>query len=177
MTQIGNRNSAIGNITLFVFDVDGVLTDGGIYVDDTGNEFKKFHVRDGMMMRAAQKVGYKIGIISARPARMTALRMTDLKVDAFVQGEHDKASALRRMCDQLDVEPAQTAFMGDDLFDLPALRISGYPVTVADAPQDVKQFAEYVTQQPGGHGAVREAIEHVIKAQGRWEELIGQYVG
>ncbi|MDP7347043.1 MAG: hypothetical protein QF735_02375 [Phycisphaeraceae bacterium] len=119
MTQIGNRNSAIGNITLFVFDVDGVLTDGGIYVDDTGNEFKKFHVRDGMMMRAAQKVGYRIGIISARPARLTALRMTDLKVDAFVQGEHDKASALRRMCDQLDVEPAQTAFMGDDLFDLP----------------------------------------------------------
>jgi len=165
----------IDAIGLLVFDVDGVLTDGGILVSDTGLEHKRFHVRDGLAMRAAQRVGLKVGMLSGRSTRAVALRATELRVDALVQGSRDKAKDLAAMCRELDLEPEQSGYLGDDLVDLPALAACGYPMAVQDAVPEVRSRARFVTQAPGGHGAAREAIEHVLKAQGKWAEVLARY--
>lgn len=164
-----------GRIKLIVFDVDGVLTDGSIIVDSEGRELKRFHVRDGFAIKAAMGVGLKVGVISGRASRTVTLRMADLGVDLVMQGCAGKAAAFETLCQRADVLPEQAAFVGDDLIDLPAMLRCGYPMAVANAVEQVRSAAAYVTAAPGGHAAAREAIEHVLTAQGLWDQVVERY--
>lgn len=163
------------SIKLIIFDVDGVLTDGAIIVNDQGVESKHFHVRDGFAIRAAMSVGLKIGVLTGRSSRCVNLRMTEIGVDLLLQGAKDKAVGLETLCQRAGVDLEETAYVGDDLVDLPAMLRCGYPIAVADAVAEVRDEASYVTAAPGGRAAAREVIEHILKAQGRWDEVLEQY--
>ena len=163
------------DIKLIVFDVDGVLTDGGIYMDDRGTELKRFHVRDGFAIKAAMSLGLRIGVLTGRSTPTVALRMAELGVTLVIQAAHEKGTALETMCQQAGVQPDEVAYLGDDLIDLPAMLRCGYPMAVADAVEEVRAVARYVTACNGGDAAGREAIEHVLKEQGRWDEVVERY--
>lgn len=163
------------SIKLLIFDVDGVLTDGSILIDDHGVESKRFHVRDGFAIKAAMAVGLKVGVLTGRSTRAVTLRMLDLGVNLFIQGVQDKAIGFETLCQQAGVEPHEAAYLGDDLIDLPAMLRCGYPMAVTDAVSEVRSEAKYVTQGRGGRAAVREAVEHILKAQGRWDEVVEKY--
>ncbi len=164
-----------GRIRLLVFDVDGVLTDGGIWLDDDGRETKQFHVRDGLAIRAAARVGMRFASISGRASRSVMLRLGELGVKPVLQGISDKAAALESICADAGVAPDESAFLGDDLIDISVMRRCGYPMAVADAVEPVRAAARYVTSANGGHGAAREAIEHLLKANGLWEKYLGLF--
>lgn len=160
------------SVRLIVLDVDGVLTDGAIVLDDCGVESKRFHVRDGLGIKAAIQGGIPVAVITARSSRAVNLRMQELGVDLFVQGARDKRVALEMVTQRTGLEPEDMGYLGDDLLDLPAMRRCGYRMAVADASPEVRQAADYVTSLPGGRGAAREAIEHVLKAQGKWDAVL-----
>ena len=162
-------------IKLIVFDVDGVLTDGSIIVDDHGTESKRFHVRDGFAIKAAMSMGLKVAVLTGRSSRAVAIRLTELGVEHLLQGVADKAVGLETVCQMAGVALEETAYMGDDLIDLPAMLICGYPMAVADAVAEVREEAKYVAAAAGGRAAARDAVEHVLKAQGRWDELVERY--
>ena len=162
-------------IQLIVFDVDGVLTDGVVHYTEAGDEAKHFHIRDGLGIVAALRVGLAVGVITSRTSRLLERRMGELGVEALVQGCRDKAAAVTQMAEHFGVALNDTAFVGDDLVDLPALAIVGYPIAVADAADEVRDAAAFVTQRPGGAGAGREAIEHLLKASGRWDQVVAGY--
>jgi 3-deoxy-D-manno-octulosonate 8-phosphate phosphatase (KDO 8-P phosphatase) len=164
------------DIELLLTDVDGVLTDGSIVIDSHGTEVKRFHVRDGAGMVAWTKCGLKLGIITGRPSPVTMLRAAELRVDFVEQcGAMSKVTALENICQRAGVEPSGVAFIGDDLADLPVLTRVGYPIAVGDAVEEVRGVAKYVTRATGGRGAVREAIEHLLKGMGRWDEVVEEY--
>jgi len=163
------------NIKLIVFDVDGVLTDGGIYLDDRGIELKRFHVRDGFAIRTAMSQGLKVAVLTGRSAPVVTLRMAELGVNLVVQGAHDKMVGLETLCQMAGILPEQAAYVGDDLIDLPAMLRCGYPMAVADAVEEVRAEAQYVTRSAGGHAAARDAIEHILKSQGRWADVLEDY--
>ncbi len=162
-------------IKLLLLDVDGVLTDGSIWIDESGRETKRFHVRDGLAIKAAQRCGLTVGLLTARNSRATTHRAAELGIDLIEQGASDKLIAFENLCARLDVEPQDVAYMGDDLADLPVLTRVGFPMAPADGAEEVRQVAKFVTHRSGGHGAVREAIEHLLKASGRWDEVLEQY--
>ncbi|MEX2214550.1 MAG: HAD-IIIA family hydrolase [Phycisphaeraceae bacterium] len=163
------------SISFLIFDVDGVLTDGAIQFDDHGTETKSFHVRDGFAMRAAMRLGIKIGILTGRSSQCVTLRMDELGIDLLMQGSKNKAIGLETLCQQAGVEMSETAFMGDDIPDLPAMLRCGYKIAPADAAAEVRSIADFVTQTPGGKGAAREAIEHILKAQDKWEDVLEEF--
>ncbi len=163
-------------LRMIVFDVDGVLTDGSIIVNDQGQEAKRFYVRDGLGIRIALRLGLKVGVLTGRSVRAVTLRMAELGVDLVQQGSSDKAVGLETLCQRAGVLPEETAYVGDDLIDLPALLRCGYPMAVADAVAEVRAEAQYITTAVGGRGAAREAIEHLLKSQGRWDEVVDRYV-
>jgi 3-deoxy-D-manno-octulosonate 8-phosphate phosphatase (KDO 8-P phosphatase) len=160
------------DVTLLCLDVDGVLTDGGIHIDDHGVETKRFHVRDGAGIRMWRRLGGEVAVITGRRSGSLRHRLAELGVRHVVQGAGHKGEALEELCAELRVEPRRCAMIGDDLPDLPALRVCGYPMAVFDAAAEVKALAQFVTVRPGGVGAVREAIEHLLRAQGRWAEAL-----
>lgn len=172
--QLRTANS-LAALSLIVFDVDGTLTDGGLIFDSDGRETKRFHVRDGFAFTAAMSVGLKVGVISARESDVVTRRMKELNVTLVMQGQRDKKIALETLCQQAGVMPEAAAYVGDDLLDLPALLSCGYGIAVADAAAEVKYAAGYVTALPGGHGAARDAIEHILKAQGKWDAVVDQF--
>lgn len=166
----------LNKIKMMLVDVDGVLTDGSIILDSQGQELKKFHVRDGSGIVAWQKLGLKFGIITGRASRVTTLRAAELGIEYVEQcGAMDKAQSLEKICAMANIAPSCVAFIGDDLADLPVLSRVGYPIAVADAAPEVRSVAKYVTPSPGGRGAVREAIEHILRATGRWGEVLESY--
>ncbi len=158
----------LGPIELLVLDVDGVLTDGSIIIDNHGVESKHFHVRDGAAIAIWNKTGKRTAILSGRSARCVDLRGGELGIKPVVQGASDKGEALRAMILELDLEPSQVGFMGDDLADLPAMELAGFSACPADAAAEVRGFADLVTDARGGRGAVREVVETLLKAQGSW---------
>lgn len=166
---------ALQGIQLIVFDVDGVLTDGGIIMDDRGVESKRFHVRDGFAIRAAMSVGLKVGILTGRSSQCVSLRAAELGLDLLMQGVKEKGSGFETLCQRAGVEPQQAAYMGDDLVDLPAMLRAGYSFAVADAAEEVRSVASHVTKAKGGDAAAREAIEHVLHAQGQWDKIRERY--
>lgn len=168
----GLRNRA-KRIKLLLLDVDGVLTDGRIIVDDRGVETKHFHVRDGQGIALLLRGGIEVGFITARSSKSVGYRAKDLGVRLVRQGVRDKVEAYESIKRERDCSDAQIAYMGDDVIDLPALRLAGLAFSVADGWDGLRSVADYVTTAPGGHGAVREVAELLLKAQGKWASLIG----
>jgi 3-deoxy-D-manno-octulosonate 8-phosphate phosphatase (KDO 8-P phosphatase) len=162
-------------IRLILSDVDGVLTDGGIILDNRGIETKRFHVRDGMAIRLWHKAGYQFGLITLRSSQIIKLRVAELGIELVRQGIEDKLLALRQLAEELQLNLTQVCYLGDDLPDLAPVRAVGLGVAVADACEELRLAAQYVTRLSGGNGAVRETIEVILKAQRRWEELIRSY--
>jgi len=165
----------IEGLRLIIFDVDGVLTDGTIVLDNHGVETKRFYVRDGTAFRAAEKLGLRVGVLTGRMSMATTHRMRELGVELFIQGAADKAIGFETLTQRAGVEFEETAYLGDDIVDLPAMMRCGYPMAVADAAREVHRIARYITHAPGGRGAAREAIEHILKAQQKWDAVLEAY--
>ncbi|HKL78170.1 MAG TPA: HAD hydrolase family protein [Gammaproteobacteria bacterium] len=163
-------------IRLLVLDVDGVLTDGGIVMDDAGNEFKRFHVRDGHGIKLAQRHGIAVGLITGRRSGVVAERAAELGIAHVYQGAEDKRAALADLLARLDLAPAAMAMVGDDVVDLPLLVQAGLAVTVADGHPAVRERAHWVTAHGGGAGAVREVCDRVLRAQGHEAALLQDYL-
>lgn len=168
-------SGAAGRVRLLVLDVDGVLTDGRIVVDSLGRETKFFHVRDGLAIRLWMTEGHQVALLSGRTCRAVTYRAEDLGIAHVIQGCKRKCEAIESLCADLDMALGETAVVGDDLIDLPMMHLVGYPMAVADACAEARVAARFVTQTAGGHGAVREAIEHLLRSQGRWERIVAGY--
>lgn len=156
-------------IRLILSDVDGVLTDGSITIDNAGIESKTFHVRDGLGIKLWQRQQFQFGLLSARNSQIVKMRAAELGIELVRQGFRDKLPIARELLQTLGIQPAEVCFIGDDLPDLPLMAEVGLPVAVADAVPEVCNAALWVTQLPGGKGAVRELIERLLKAKGLWE--------
>ena len=170
-----NLEQRCQRIELILSDVDGVWTDGLVVLDNQGIETKHFHIRDGMGIRLWQKAGYKFGLITLRSSHVVKMRAAELGIDIVRQGAGDKLATLRQILAERQLTPQQVCYLGDDLPDLPVVRNAGLGVAVADACEELRQAAHYVTTACGGRGAVRETIEMILKAQRRWEDVIQAY--
>jgi len=162
-------------ITLLALDVDGVLTDGHLTVFGDGTESKAFHTHDGHGIRLWQRAGLKVALISGRRSEPTQRRAEQLEIAHVFQDCHFKLPTLEQLLTELHLEAGQVAYIGDDLPDLPVIRFVGFGVAVANAVAEVKAQADYVTTCRGGDGAVREVIEMILKASGRWPSLMERY--
>jgi 3-deoxy-D-manno-octulosonate 8-phosphate phosphatase (KDO 8-P phosphatase) len=160
------------NIHAMVFDVDGVLTDGGLWYGPTGEALKRFDVKDGHAMVLARLTGLPVCILTARTSTIVEVRAQELKLHKVFQGRREKGSAFEELCHELELEPARVAYMGDDVNDLPALGRAGLSGCPADAVPQVREAVHFVSSRPGGHGAAREFIELVLQASGRWEQAL-----
>lgn len=162
-------------IKLLAIDVDGVLTDGGLTFDGEGRLYQTFHVRDGFALVAAKRAGLKIAWVSGRESAPAQKRFDELGLDFCLLKCADKFVALRDLQAQLNIMPGECCFIGDDLPDLPAFAACGVDVAVRDAVSDVIERCDYITKADGGHGAVREVIELILRAQGQWEKILAQF--
>ena len=156
-------------------DVDGTLTDGRITYTADGVEIKSFHARDGSAIRMLGEVGIRTAIVSGRTSAATARRATELGIEIVHQGESDKAARLAAICDGLGLTLDQTAFFGDDLGDIAAMRSAGFSSAPADAAPEVRAIASHVAAQGGGYGAVREAIEFLLRREGLWTHVLAAH--
>jgi 3-deoxy-D-manno-octulosonate 8-phosphate phosphatase (KDO 8-P phosphatase) len=169
------------SIRCLVLDVDGVLTDGSIMIDDHGVETKRFNVKDGLGIATWIRLGFEVAVITKRKSRVAsgdgalAHRCRELGIQHLIQGSADKAAALAEVTKATGIPSEQMAYIGDDWPDLPALRLVGLPIAVADAAEEVQARAEFVTSRNGGHGAVREAIEKILKAKGVYADVMTQF--
>lgn len=164
-------------LKLLVIDVDGTLTDSGIYYDETGNETKRFSTRDAAGFFAARAAGIKTMILTGRGCTATTRRMKELKVDYLVQGVRDKAAYLAQFCAESGLAWAEIGVIGDDLNDLPAMQLAGFAGCPLDSCAEVRAAAGYVSGIRGGYGAVRDIVEHLLHEHGLWEEAIQQAYG
>ena len=162
-------------IKLLLMDCDGVLTDGRLELRENGDEQKTFHVRDGQGISLFHRAGLKTGIISGRTSSAVERRAQDLSMSYVRQSAKDKAKVLEEVLAEEQASLHECAYIGDDLGDIPVMLQVGLAVAVADAVLETKQAAHFVTQQKGGYGAVREVCDLILKAQGRWEELMKRY--
>ena len=158
----------VGRIRLLVLDVDGVLTDGGLYYGPAGEETKRFHVQDGLAVVAAQRAGLHVAVISGRASASVTRRMAELGVVEVHQGVEDKAAVLASLMTRLGVGPRQVAMMGDDLIDLPLMRQVGLALAPPNAVPEVRRAAHWISRRRGGDGAVREALELLLRARKAW---------
>jgi 3-deoxy-D-manno-octulosonate 8-phosphate phosphatase (KDO 8-P phosphatase) len=163
-------------IQLLLMDCDGVLTDGRIELVGSDDEQKTFHVRDGHGIVMLHRAGVSTGIISGRTSTLLVRRAAELGMSFVRQGTHNKTVDYAEVLEHAGIEPSRTAFIGDDVTDIPLMLRSGLAVAVADAVPETKEAAHYVTSLPGGFGAVREVCELILKAQGRWTELMQRYL-
>jgi 3-deoxy-D-manno-octulosonate 8-phosphate phosphatase (KDO 8-P phosphatase) len=164
-------------IELLVLDVDGVLTDGRVVYTAAGDEVKSFHVRDGSGLKYWRQSGKKVAILSGRASPAVDRRAAELGITTIVQGVGEKLPAFRRILNDLGLRPDQACAVGDDLPDLPVLRHCGLGVAVADAVPELKAAAAHVTTAGGGHGAVREAVEWLMRGQGTWAAVVAELEG
>jgi 3-deoxy-D-manno-octulosonate 8-phosphate phosphatase (KDO 8-P phosphatase) len=178
VTASGRSRLAIraGRVRLLILDVDGVLTDGRLVYGPTGEEWKVFHVHDGHAIVVALTAGLAVSVVSGRSSPAVARRMADLGVTDVHQGVSDKLALLAALCERHGVDAGATAFMGDDLPDLPLLRAVGLALAPADAVPDVRRVAHWISRRGGGAGAVREAIEWLLGARRR-QHAAGQSAG
>jgi 3-deoxy-D-manno-octulosonate 8-phosphate phosphatase (KDO 8-P phosphatase) len=163
-------------VRLVLFDVDGVLTDGRLYMDNDGQEYKAFNSRDGHGLKLLARSGVEVGIITGRSSGVVEHRSRELGIRHVHQGCIDKLAVYLDLTARLGLEPAQTAFVGDDVVDLPILLRAGLAVAVQDAHPLVRQHAHWVTPSAGGQGAARELCEFIMAAQGTWEQAMRQYL-
>ena len=162
-------------IKLIIFDVDGTLTDGGIYIGEKGELFKAFNCRDGFGITAAHKVGLKTAIITGRNSICTTNRAKELGISAVKQGHMDKRDAYKELKAEFNLTDEEIAYVGDDIIDLPVFIQVGFRAAVGDSDLEIKSRAHFIAENFGGHGAAREAIEFILQAQGKWSEIIKQY--
>ncbi|SFC22968.1 KdsC family phosphatase [Butyrivibrio sp. YAB3001] len=163
-------------IKLIVIDVDGTLTDSGIYYDEHGNEMKKFSTKDAAGFFAAKAVGIKTMILTGRECAATKRRMEEMKVDFLLQNIKDKASFLKEFMNKHGLEKDDVAYVGDDLNDLAPMKLAGYVACPADSCKEVKEIADYVSSVKGGYGAFRDVMEHILE-RGQWESVINTIYG
>ncbi len=164
------------NVKLIVLDVDGTLTDGTLLYGDDGVQAKAFHVADGLGIVMAQAVGLRVAIVSGRSSLSVETRLAELKVTEFIQSCADKEAAVEMLLAKYRLHSPEVAYVGDDINDLPAFDIAGVKIAVANAAGALKARADWVTPRPGGQGAVRDAIEEILRQQGRLEEAIAAYL-
>jgi 3-deoxy-D-manno-octulosonate 8-phosphate phosphatase (KDO 8-P phosphatase) len=179
-------------IKLLLFDVDGVLTDGKLFFVPENSppsgsspqqtahgqiEVKGFHAHDGVASSLSRIAGLKTGLITRRVSETVALRARDLRLNHIHQGIQDKRACFEEIVKQEGLELEEAAFVGDDIIDLPAMRAAGLAIAVKNARAEVKKEAHYITPHAGGDGALRDAVEFILKAQGRWKKVVEAYVG
>ncbi len=163
-------------IRLAIFDVDGVLTDGSLYLGDDGQEYKAFHSRDGHGMVMLLGTGVRLAVITGRQSEVVRLRMESLGIPHIYQGQRDKIPAYLHLRDSLDLADSDIAYVGDDVVDLPIMRRVGLAVAVGDAHPAVRRHAHWCTSLGGGRGAAREVCELIMEAQGTLEPSIARYL-
>jgi 3-deoxy-D-manno-octulosonate 8-phosphate phosphatase (KDO 8-P phosphatase) len=174
MTEKPQTNLA--EIQMLVLDVDGVLTDGSLVIHSDGSETKVFNVLDGHGIKMWQRAGLKVAFLSGRLSEPTLRRAKQLDVEYCLMDCINKLPRLKELLKDVGVSSVNVAYIGDDLPDLPAIKYVGFGAAVANAVDEVKKHADYVTTRPGGSGAVREVIKYILKAGGRWEELMERYL-
>ena len=162
-------------IKLLILDVDGVMTDGRIILGDDGKELKFFDVKDGHGIKLAHRAGLTTASISGRESKLVLLRAKELGIEIVYQNTHDKVGICEKILKQKGFSAEEAAYIGDDIVDLPIMNKVGFSIAVADALPYVKDAADLVTEKEGGHGAVREVIEFILKVQGHWEKLFERY--
>lgn len=162
-------------IRCLVLDVDGVLTKGEITYTSSGEELKTFHAKDGMGLAIAHAMGLQTAIITGRTSSIVERRAKELKISHVQMGSHNKSAGLQVVLDILQVEPQEVAYMGDDLNDLGVMSRVGLAMTPQDGVPEIKGIAHYICQANGGEGAVREAVEYILKREGLWEEAVRKY--
>ena len=165
----------IRKVKLLILDVDGVMTDGRIVMDDAGLESKQFDVRDGHGLKMLMRLGIDVVLLTGRRSRVVEHRAADLGITEVHQGIWNKAEAFAEILKRREMIAEETAYVGDDVIDIPLLRRTGFSVAVADAVPEVRRIADYVTHQGGGRGAVREVCELILKAQNRWADVAARY--
>ncbi|MDJ0864418.1 MAG: 3-deoxy-manno-octulosonate-8-phosphatase KdsC [Gammaproteobacteria bacterium] len=163
-------------VKLVIFDVDGVLTDGSLYLGDDGQEYKAFHSHDGHGMKLLQEAGVSIGIITARTSKVVEHRMASLGIEHVYQGQLKKLPAFLELAEKLDLAPEAVAYVGDDVVDLPIMVRVGLAIAVADAHPLVARHAHWQTANPGGRGAARDVCELILDARGLLEDLYRKYL-
>lgn len=170
-----------GRIKMLGLDVDGVLTDNAVHLGLVAGqrvEFKRFDIQDGLAIGLARRLGLLVAWISGRYSDATTLRATELKIDEVIQDpDARKVPAMTEMLARRGIGWEEVAFVGDDLADIPVLKRVGLPIAVSNAVAEVKNLAAYTTTAPGGSGAVRETIEALLRAQGRWDDAVRVYLG
>lgn len=165
----------IARVKLMAFDVDGVLTDGGIYLGEE-EELKRYNTQDGAGLSIARMAGFHIAIITGRQSASVARRMEELKIEEFHQGTNNRIEKLDALTVKHNLTPADVMYMGDDILDLPAMKYAGFAVAPSNAVVDVKPHAHYVTLAKGGDGAVREIIEVVLRTQEKWDDAVENFL-
>lgn len=168
-------SSRLERIRLLGLDVDGVLSDGRIVLSSDGRDWKSFDAQDGFGIVCAQRLGLRIALISGRTSEVVQVRAQQLKVADVMQNCDDKREGLHRLREKYHLSVEEVAFMGDDLFDLPALKSVGVSFAPANAVAEVRERVDYVTARSGGAGAVREVIELILKAQGKWSTVVQEF--
>ncbi|WP_340122424.1 3-deoxy-manno-octulosonate-8-phosphatase KdsC [Methylobacter svalbardensis] len=179
MTDSQNRQAIVEKarkLKLLILDVDGVLTDGRLFFDAEGNEYKSFHARDGHGIKLLRHTGVEVAVISGRNSSSVALRMKNLGIEHVYQGHENKVAAFNEIIELTGITPDQAAHVGDDLLDLPIMIRVGLAIAVNDANFAVKQHADWCTTLPGGLGAVREVCDFIMQAQGRFDEVLNTYL-
>ncbi|MBQ9441697.1 MAG: HAD hydrolase family protein [Selenomonadaceae bacterium] len=162
-------------IRLIIFDVDGVLTNGKIYIGERGEFFKAFNCRDGFGITAAHKLGMKTAIITGRDSIFTTNRANGLGISSVKQGQLNKRNAYKEIKAEFNLTDEEIAYIADDIIDLPVFVQVGFRAAVGDADAEVKKRAHFIAENIGGSGAAREAIEFILKAQGKWSQVVEQY--
>ncbi|MFZ2170273.1 MAG: 3-deoxy-manno-octulosonate-8-phosphatase KdsC [Methylococcaceae bacterium] len=163
-------------IKLLILDIDGVLTDGKLFFDNQGNEYKSFHARDGHGIKLLRQTGVEVAVISGRKSNSVALRMKSLGIEYVYQGHENKRAAFDELIQNTGITPDQAAHVGDDLLDLPIMLRVGLAIAVKDANFAVKQRAHWCTTLSGGHGAVREVCDFIMQAQGSFDDIMNFYL-
>lgn len=164
-------------IKYLVIDVDGTMTDAGIYYDEQGNELKKFCTKDAAGFFAAKHAGIKIMVLTGRECYATTRRMKEMKVDYLVQNCKNKVNYLIQFMQEHQISKEEIGYLGDDLNDLPPVRLCGFVGCPADACRELKECANYVSDVKGGYGAVRDIIEHMLRERGEWESAVTEIYG
>lgn len=164
-------------IKYLVIDVDGTMTDAGIYYDEHGNELKKFCTKDAAGFFAAHQAGMEILVLTGRECAATTRRMTEMKVDYLVQNCKDKVTYLKQFMEEKGITKDQLGYLGDDLNDLPGMQLCGFVGCPADACAEIKEYADYVATTKGGEGAVRDIIQYMLRVRAEWDWCVNRVYG
>lgn len=171
------ERESLQQIKYLIIDVDGTMTDAGIYYDEHGNELKKFCTKDAAGFFAAQKAGIKLMVLTGRECQATTRRMQEMKFDYIVQNIKDKEAYVKDFMEQNGISREELGYIGDDLNDLPPMKLCGFVGCPADACEEVKSQADYIAEIKGGYGAVRDVVSAMLKKRGEWEQVISDIYG